>query len=333
MVCLWAAPVQGRDVLTLESTYLGEGMFRYRIHTSDDPFFNYLDVLGLGIDGVTATNLGVNPPRWSSNLQPASVSWNFDAQTAGSQVRPYTATFTMQSGFTNFRRSTLGATLIMSLGTVGAYHGQPEALDVTGLWNADVLVPCAPGDADGSSTNLLAVGPFEWVADIRIVELLRQGDSVMGVKYDYAETNTVRLEASRDMLSWTNVAYIYGGRPTTSWTNNTSLNAYGNFFRLRLVAEGHASSVPPLSAAAGFNAASSGASDSSGRILSCVPSGKSVTVRFQAVPGRRYRVSSMDGTFNVREQREVITTSDTETVSLPLSEGTAVCLFQVSEIN
>ena len=238
----------------------------------------------------------------------------------------------MQSGLTNFRRRTLGATLIISLGTVGAYHGQPEALEVTGFWNADVLVPCAPGDADGSSTNLLAVGPFEGLADIRIVELLRQGDSVMGVRYDYAETNTVRLEASRDMLSWTNVAYIYGGRPSTSWTNNTPLNSYGNYFRLRLVAEGHAPSVPPLSAAAVFNAASPDASDSSGRILGCVPSGNSVTVRFQAVPGRRYKVSSMDGAFNVREQREVSAASDTESVSLPVIGGTVVCLVQVSEI-
>ena len=332
MVCLWAAPVQGRDVQTLESTYLGEGMFRYRIHTFDDPFFNYLYVFSFGIHGVTATNLGVNPPHWSSNLQPTAVLWDFVGQPAGNQVRPYTATFTMQSSLTNFRRKDLGAFVTMELSTVGAYHGHTEAFSGGGYWNADVLVPCAPEDADGSSTNLLAVGPFGGPADIRIVELLRQGDSVMGVKYDYAETNTVRLEASRDMLSWTNVAYIYGGRPTTSWTNSTPLNAYGNYFRLRLVAEGHAPSVPPLSAAAGFNAASSGASDSSGRILSCVPSRNSVTVRFQAVPGRRYKVSSMDGAFNVREQREVIAASDTESVSLPVADGTVACLVQVSEI-
>ena len=49
----------------------------------------------------------------------------------------------------------------------------------------------------------------------------------------------MELEGSHNLNDWNYIARFFGDAPQTTWTTNVSLNSYGRFFRLALVANKH----------------------------------------------------------------------------------------------
>ena len=240
--------VSARRFLFLESAYVGDGWFRYTISAPDDPYFLFVDVGAISIyePGMSVLELGPPPPRWTNNpsTEPA-VTWvSEDINGWNVRQRPYSTSFLLNGTYSS-RRGT--ATLIFSLATITGWNewGPIVSGNIAGYWNSNVLVPGAP---DGSGTNLLTSLPGD-LPDPLMAELLRTGKQITGIAYDYPNTNTMRLEGSRDMKVWTNIAYIFGAPGRTTWTSSSPLNDFGNFFRVLLVAEGHATVLPPLTPA------------------------------------------------------------------------------------
>jgi len=248
---LFAGAVQAeRSPVAFESTYLGDGWFEYSVVTTDDPFFLFLDIMGTGVQFGPSMDAGPAPAQWTNLVHTNFISWSFDGIGLGDQTRPYRATFRLRSAHTNYRRAPGAGLVLMSLAIVGGYHGQLASANIVGYWIPDALVPCAPEEADGSATNLVLWAPMiSGLPEPRLVNLIQDGGEQVGVNFEYPEPSTVRLEGTRDFRSWNNVAYIHGNAGVTAWTTNVSLSSYGDFFRLRLVAEGHATNMPPLSEA------------------------------------------------------------------------------------
>jgi hypothetical protein len=242
--CLMAVVVCARSPLSVESTYLGGGWFRYTFVVVDDPFFVFFDVNSFQFSHPSVVERGPNPAGWTNN--PAAGLWEFTGASPGAQTLPYTASFLVRSSETHFKRGGI-ATLRMTFSTIGGYHGIPASGVVASYWPAPILVPCPANEADGSSTNLLVTDDRLTVPDIRITGLPRMGETIHGISYEFSAENTVRLEGSRDLVAWTNIAYIHGVSNVTTWTTNRALNGFGNFFRVRLIDYGHATSLPPLS--------------------------------------------------------------------------------------
>lgn len=242
---LMAGAIHARSPLSMESTYLGGGWFRYTVGVVDDPFFEFLDVNGFLLSHPSIVERGPNPTGWTNN--PAAGFWGFAGASPGVQTLPYRASFLVRSSETHFKRGDI-ATLSMTFSTIGGYHGLPASGIVGGFWYPPVLIPCPANEADGSSTNLLVTCDSLTLLDIRITGLQRTGETIHGLSYEFSAENTVRLEGSRDLARWTNVAYIHGVSNVTTWTTNRALNDFGNFFRLRLIDYGHITNLPPLSA-------------------------------------------------------------------------------------
>ena len=100
------------------------------------------------------------------------------------------------------------------------------------------LVPCAPEEAgDGSAADL--VFRLQLVPDLKIDELILTNSDVYGLKFSWITSSTVELQSSHDLTNWKSVARFFGDPPQTTWTTNSSLNAFGEFFRLRLIADRH----------------------------------------------------------------------------------------------
>lgn len=101
LVCAitFAEPARARYQAELESTYLGDGWFQYRLRTINDPFFWFFDVTGLGIYHFSElVELGPATVQWQSRTFAGSssnapgITWDYlGAMT--SQVRPYEAVF------------------------------------------------------------------------------------------------------------------------------------------------------------------------------------------------------------------------------------------------
>ena len=333
--------VRARSPVSLESTYLGGGWFRYTVGVVDDPFFHFLDVNAFGFSHPSLIEYGTNPSGWTNG--PTIGSWDFAGPSPGSQTRPYSASFLVRSSETHFKRSG-SAALLFTLSTIGGYHGIPETGTVGGFWNAPVLVPCPASEADGSSTNLLVTCDSLTLPDIRITGLQRTAETIRGVSYEFSAENTVRLEGSRDLVMWTNIAYIHGNNGVTTWTTNRALNDFGNFFRLRLIDYGHAVNLPPLSALGGDVGEGHelgyplGTADTppsafaeSGRILAVRPAAGAVEVDFAAEPGRRYIVTAFRDLSRPIEIVTITAGEPIETVLIPRADDPSFCLLQVSE--
>jgi len=323
---------QARYQVELESTYLGEGWFRYRLRSIDDPFFLFFDLASLGAPFVSRVEYGPTPSGWriaSNSLVSSgeSVSWEVEESPwVADQLRPYERTFLARSAETHLKTQ-LGAVFTMSLATVGGYHGPATSINIVGYATCNALVPCASSEADGSPTNLLTTIQIIDLPDVEILGLVRDAAGTHGLSFRYDEASTLRLEASRGLDRWSNVAYLYGVAGVTTWTTNVSLDAYGNYFRLALVAEGQVTNLPPLdpglSPATAFSAAANNApsvslvpppSSRTVRVLRCAPSAEGVEVSIATQPGHTYEVSLLGKDATVVQSQSLVAAGEAAAV-------------------
>jgi hypothetical protein len=140
--------------------------------------------------------LSTNSPGWSG--------WDdFGPYTP----RPYEQTFLVRSSDTSYKLGTNAAISLFSL--VTADIGPPGIVsgNIVGYAEMPCLVPCSPEDADGSPTSFLFL--LKLVPDITIKQLLTSSNGdIHGVVFNWVSDSTVLLQASPDLVNWTNVTYI-----------------------------------------------------------------------------------------------------------------------------
>jgi hypothetical protein len=234
VVALGSSAVLARDVVEVESRYLGGGCFQYTVRALYDPFFTDF---GLGqLVPVPFTNYLSNtvPLHWNNLIYQGE--WNgilFDYTV--SQPRINETTFSIWSSSVNFRRETNG---LLTGFHFSEYFKLADCFSEQGfISHADsvpCLVPCAPEEADGSPSNLVA--RLELIPDLKIDSLIMTNHDVYGLKFSWMTLSTVELQASHDMANWTSVARFFGDPPQSTWTTNSPVSAFGEFFRLRMIA-------------------------------------------------------------------------------------------------
>lgn len=304
-----------RVPMTVESAHLGGGVFRYVIRIVDDPFFRYFNVSSFGIFSAAGVQSTDAPSGWTNDVT-GGTSWTFAGDVNVARPRPYEVVLYVRSSHSTFKKVTQnGAYVVMLISTVGGYHGLADPFTGAGYWSPEILVPCAPEEADGSAPNLVAsIGFFSRLPDIKITGLLQAEARPVGISYSYPEPSTVRLEATRDFKLWTNVAYIYGTAGATTWTNSSALDLFGGFYRVRLVAEGHLTPLPPLNSATPVLSAAASLSQQSLSGVRKVSSGIEAT--FASVPGTDYRVELLDDSMNTIAATALRATETTSRVVL-----------------
>lgn len=291
--------------IELQSSYLGDGWFRYRMQMPYDPFFRKADVGDIAITSFTNfAEFGPAPQDWTN--QPSSgnsAAWRY-ALPIPSQTRPYVREFLVRSDEHTFRVGT-NAMVVMSLELVSdwfdywADHGA-IAQNIVGYAHIPCLIPCSPQLADNSPTNFTAI--LEIVDhDLTLDSLIVTNGEVNGVTFSAAFKSTVLLEGTFDHRQWTNIAYLWGNAGATTWRTNIALNDFGSFFRLELVAMNeHVTNLPPLNT---FSSAAKASKDqpatvvrpaqTSVQVQRCFPEGEEMVVKFNSQTGVTYGVSAM----------------------------------------
>jgi hypothetical protein len=277
-----------RNFAELESTYLGDGWFQYRFKTLVDPFFTSVDVGGLHLMSFTnRVEYGAAPANCTNGINAAINTADFYYDQTLPQERPYEKTFLVRSSERHFKRAR-EALFTMSLTIYEMYSGPYFSVNIVGYATMTNLVPCSAEEADGSPTNLISI--IELIKDPKIDELIMIGNSARGVRYSCGSDSTVRLEASRDLINWTNVAYIYGSQGSTTWTTNKSLNGYGNIFRLALLANIHVTNLPPVGERTISLARNTTSVNTSVKVLTCLPRKDGLETTISTQPGLKYKV-------------------------------------------
>ncbi len=278
---------EARNFAELESTYLGDGWFQYRFKTLNDPFFLYVDVGGLYTTFTNRVEYGDAPSHCTNAVDQGAnyAGWNYD-QTF-SQQRPYEKIFLVRSSERHFKRAP-EAVFVMSLAIYEMYSSPVFSGNIVGYARMTNLIPCSAEEADDSPTNFIST--IELIKEPKIDGLIMIGNSARGVTYSWSGDSTVRLEASRDLMNWTNVSYIYGTAGSTTWTTDNSLNNYGNVFRLALLAGQHITNLPPLNQSAPLAAPKKLSANGLAKVLNCLPRKDGLEATISTQPGSKYKV-------------------------------------------
>lgn len=327
-----APPLLARHQIALESTYLGDGWFRYRLTTVDDPFFAFFDLGSLSVTFENRVEHGPTPEDWgtSTNFGDAAAWEPIGPVLPGSQVRPYERTFLVRSSSRHFKQQ-VGALITMSFGTVGGYHGQATSMNIVGFVNINALVPCPESEADGSPTNLLTKVSIINLPDVEILSLVRNGAATHGVTFRYGEASTLRLDGTADFRSWNKIVYLYGGAGDTTWTTNQSLDTFGNYYRLLLVAEGHVTNLPPLNASLSPGPLFVAANVNPVKVLRCAPVADGVEVTIATRPGNTHEISLLDSNARPVQSQSLTASSEVATVRFSTKPLGSVVLIQARD--
>lgn len=319
--------------LQFQSTCLGDGWFQYQLHVFDDPFFTKADVVAFGIRFTNQIDQGAVPDNWTNDNWGGGFSdWS---TTNGYPSRPYSLTFLVRSSETSYRLSLTNiaeAMILFSLELAEFYPGAGSGVysaNVVGYATMPCLVPCSPEAADGSPPNF--VYGLKLLPDVTINRLIQDNGKIRGVDFNWTDESTFVLQASMDLSTWTNIAYIWSWPPETVWTTDPPLNIYGSFYRVALVANGHSSNLPPLSSTLALTPKASvtaGLGATTPRVNGCQFANGKLVVNVTAQPGQTVQVQAMDSHRVVRHTRQVKATGTSMTVDFDAAGLPSPVFFQ-----
>ncbi|HEX4350358.1 MAG TPA: hypothetical protein VH251_08215 [Verrucomicrobiae bacterium] len=324
--------------LQFQSTYLGDGWFQYQMNVLDDPFFTSVDV-GAVMIFTNQINQSTTSTNWINSASDASTStWS---STGDWPERPYQETFLIRSSETSYRLGTNfdGAIAILSLDLAElnpAYVTGVYSQNIVGYAWMSCLVPCTPDEADNSPTNYTFL--LKLLPDVGINQLIQTNGSIYGLDFTWDYESTFLLQGSADMNNWTNVAYVWSYPPETTWTTNTPLNSFGNFFRISMVANEHSTNLPSLNSAATVtpraivakNLVTKTAQGGAPTVTGCSFSNGKVLVNVNAQPGLTVKIQAVDSHLSVKQSQQVVTKDTVTTGSFDAASLPNPVYFQVA---
>lgn len=290
--------VSFRNLVQLESKYVGNGVFQYTL-TFPDTYLervNFNDVDSLIVPFVGFTEFGNVSTNWAGGgvtALPPVVKW--DHNRSADENVPYQSVFQVRSTERTFRRSLPTESAFVGL-KIKPYVWAPGGGGdwVAGSARLGCLVPCPPDAADGSGPTYLT-GVVEY-PELRITSFVISNDVPVGLNFSAGQA-IVDIQTGSNLTNWTKVAEVTSTGESGSWLAPGPLFDLGQFFRLRVGPQ--VASVPP--AASGLIAsslsASTGRNSSDVPVLGIRPVGDAIEVQIKTESGEVYRVAlgGLDG--------------------------------------
>ena len=226
LVASLAPEAEGRTVMQIESSYLGNGLFRCKVDSFPVPNTNTVSLNTLGISQIIRHETNSVPANWVCNVT-ASGSVSFARLTPSFDAPPASQTFYVKTGVSNYIVVPTGAFAYLNVertdGTTGnGYH-------IFGV------VGASPFAGDPSTpTNM--VSRWEVPCDVEMGKLAITNGQVYGLSMNANADLTVKIEGSFDLRNWTNeVATIQVTNGLNNWTTSQPISQKGNFFRVEIV--------------------------------------------------------------------------------------------------
>src|SRR6266498_3593949 len=173
-----------RDVVEVESRYLGDGWFQYGLRTLPDPFIIEIGFANLVPYPFTNYVLSIAPPHWT-NYFSKEEWWGIAHDQSGPQPRLNEINFSVRSSLTHFKQQPHGFETFFAVILADCFR----STYIAGYVNLPCLIPCAPGEADGSPPQLVA--RFELIPDLIINRLILTNGEVHGLTFSGVSIETV----------------------------------------------------------------------------------------------------------------------------------------------
>jgi len=100
--------------MELESAYLGDGWFQYRLAKPANPTYWSVDISSFGVTITNMVEYGPEPVDWTNRLDSGThwASWDFN-RAMFPQVRPYQRDFLVRSSQRNYRMARSSVAMIV----------------------------------------------------------------------------------------------------------------------------------------------------------------------------------------------------------------------------
>ncbi len=272
---VFCAGTRATTFLEVESAYLGDGWFSYRVKLCNDPFVGEALVNTFALTFTNWIENGVPPTDWTNNVPQSG--WNY-ALTNWWQDRPYERTFYARSSERTYRFAPYGCIVTFSLIPSEVTDGQWffTSENIVGYAQLPCLIPCPPDQADASPPDY----EYDWklVPDIEMGPLVLTNGRPFGITYIWPASGLVEVQSTFDFKNWSPITRINGTGGTTTWTTNTPIDLSGSNFRVQLISGnilGNIIQTKPTTSA-----------------LHCTPNGHTVTIDFNATTDGPYLVEA-----------------------------------------
>lgn len=232
-------PADARTFARVESTYLGNGWFQYRVTSVPDAF--WADVRISSFSVLTFTNriaYGANPSHWVGDTTNAANRASWILTNNAAQTRPYEKIFLARSSQAGFKTATNRSASVsfsavvqpaLQNDTLGSFSGFRN--------NVPCLIPCPASESDGSPAVL--VSTFDVIPDIKLIGESVAENALASITFAWSFDSTVRVEGSFDLVNWTTAGYAWGHAPYATTVFPQPVSTNGNYFRLILLATKH----------------------------------------------------------------------------------------------
>ncbi len=221
--------------LELESVYEGDGWFRYTLTLPVDHFTPYVKVTGLDIQASGPFQEVVLPAGWAAHPDDETTWIPLETLT-----RPSRYVFRCRSNYRHFKKASPAC--IFSLTAISS-EGSGLDFDLNGLAWCDGLVPCPPGEADGSAPLLKA--KVQTQPDLKITSIHHAQGKVTGISINWSIPLEYTVEASNNLADWQEVVTAF---PTDGRIDLSSFDNLAPFIRIRI--SDAASPYPPMTSSA-----------------------------------------------------------------------------------
>lgn len=230
------APVSARTFLRVESSHLGGGVFQYRMTSVADPFWSDVRISSFSVMTFTnRTAYGAVPSHWIADTTNTANRAAWILTNNLTQARPYEKIFLAQSSRTTFKTITNRGVSVTFAAVVQPSFQNESLGNFSGFRNGiPCLVPCPPGEADGSPSVL--VSTFDVIPDFKLIGQTVSSNALQGLTFSWTYDSTMRVEGSYDLLNWRTAGYAWGHAPWATTVFPTPLLTNGNYFRLVLLA-------------------------------------------------------------------------------------------------
>ena len=223
-----SASAEARNFVSVKSSYLGDGWFSYQVRMEPNPFFT-TQIMAFANANPFSSRIDFNmpPEGWSADTNGNTLNWTKNDQQEPHAL-PLEFTMVGRSSLSGFRTETNSFTIGFLLWVHDGLQYPLVSDNFAGYAQLPALVPCDPSESDGSPLEMAS--GCEFLPDPKVVEL---GSDFL--RYSWPNTNTVVIEASHDLQTWSNLAQTIGYGGTTTWTTAQSLGTFGRYFRVGLV--------------------------------------------------------------------------------------------------
>ena len=228
-LCLLSAveQAQARTAGQVESTYLGRGLFRYKVANLPVPNAGQYALTEFSLSPIDASASGAAPQEWVFSIRGNNwVSFSYTPATPPTPTDQFAYTFYVQASTTNYTVVTNNAISRMNA-------NYPDGTSGVSYRNFTCIVPSSTPTPAGTPTNFVSETFFP--CEVKIDKLHMTNSQPCGFSFTANARMLLQVQGTTNFHDWTNIGgSVRAVAGTNTWYASQPFGASGSSFRAKV---------------------------------------------------------------------------------------------------